>query len=174
MGHGPHEKLRCILLKRFIPLPAIVIRLMVWVVLDDDIVLHVLPPPIAEIHVEYDHLVVRLLHELLDLAAVAELLDSLGIVQILIRGLDAELGNGGDILPILGTLRHIAGRHLVEKGLVFGDHLGHGIVIYREADLPVTAREIRAKDTHGTYTQRGEHGRGSVKQSIRFDLHPCT
>ena len=30
---------------------------------------------------------------------------------------------------------------LVEKGLVCGDHLGHGIVIYWEADLPVTARE---------------------------------
>ena len=138
-----------VLLERCIPLSAIIVRLVIGIVLDNDIVLHVFPPSVAQVHVQDDHLVVRLLHELLDLTAVAKLLDGLGIIEILRGGLDAELGDGGNILPILGILRHIAGRHLVEKGLVFGDHLGHGIVIYREADLQLTAREIRANDTHG-------------------------
>lgn len=128
-----------VLLERCIPLSAIIIRLVIGVVLDNDIVLHVFPPSVAQVHVQDDHLVVRLLHELLDLAAIAKFLDSLGIIEILRGGLDAELGDGGNILPILGILRHIAGRHLVEEGLVLGDHLGHCLMVHGKADLPVPA-----------------------------------
>jgi len=52
-----------------------------------------------------------------------------------LRGFDTEAGYFFDVDTVLGGGGHVGGGEFVEKGLVFGDHFGDGVMVDCEAHL---------------------------------------